>query len=224
MFVPENMSHGKAVDPWRTKPLQIADLSWLKLVGLAKHKHSNMVPKSVKRFVSLLDFETDLILTPQYKGHYLLSICNPANQWPTNAALVAFVHSVFLELANKSYVYYYCYCLGGLQWYSCKSSQRSDPGLAVKVHGDGSEILSRLYVHFSDAKIVQYFAELIKQQQIDYHQNLSADQDFCGEGALTPDSDSVAERRSLLITPDLSKCAVFRNLKPKDPPNHPEHM
>lgn len=37
-------------------------------------------------------------------------------------------------------------------------------------------------------------------------------------------TESVAERRSLLITPDLSKCAVFRNLKPKDPPNHPEHM
>ena len=28
--------------------------------------------------------------------------------------------SVFLELANKSYAYYYCYCLGGLQWYPCK--------------------------------------------------------------------------------------------------------
>ncbi|KAL9968636.1 hypothetical protein ACROYT_G020751 [Oculina patagonica] len=214
MFVPENMSHGKAVDPWRTKPLQIADLAWLKLAGLAKNKHFNMVPKSVKRFVSVLDFETDLIVTPQYKGHYLRSLCNYANQWPTNAALVAFVHSVFLELANKSYVYYYCYCLGGLQWSCCKRNQRSDPGLVVEVHGDGSEILSRLGVHFSDAKIVQYFTELIKQQQIDYHQSLSTEKDFIGEGALTPESDTVPERKSLLVSTDLSKCAVFRNVKP----------
>ena len=27
-------------------------------------------------------------------------------------------------------------------------------------------------------------------------------------------ADSVAERKSVLITPDLSKCAVFRNVKP----------
>ncbi|KAJ7394359.1 Guanine nucleotide exchange protein smcr8 [Desmophyllum pertusum] len=223
MFVPENMSHGKAVDPWRTKPLQIADLAWLKLAGLAKNKHFNMVPKSVKRFVSVLDFEKISLFLPfptiaavDVVGHYLRSLCNCVNQWPSNAALVAFVHSVFLELANKAYVYYYAYCLGGLQWCCCKSNQRSDPGVAVEIHGDGSEILSRLGVHFSDAKIVQYFTELIKQQQIDYYQSLSVDHDFFGEGALTPDSDSVPERRSLLISTDLSKCAVFRNVKPLD--------
>lgn len=213
MFVPENISHGKAVVPWRTKPLQIADLAWLKLVGLAKSKHHNMVPKSVKRFVSVLDFETDLIVTPQYKGHYLRSFCNHANQWPTNAALVAFIHSVFLELANKSYVYYYTYCLGGLQWCCCKSSQRSYPGQAVEAR-DGSEILSRLRVHFSDAKIVQHFAELIKQQQVDFYQSLSPDQDFSDEVAVSADSDSLPKNQSLLITTDLSKCAVFRNVKP----------
>lgn len=214
MFVPENTSHGKAVVPWRTKPLQMADLSWLKLVGLAKNKHMNMLPKSVKRYVSVLNFETDLIETPQYKGHYLRSFCNYANQWPTNAALVAFVHSVFLELANKSYVYYYAYCLGGLKWCCCESNQRSDFGQVVESR-DASETLRKLRVYFSDAKIVQYFAELIKQQQVDFYQSQHHDQDFAAEGAVSPDSDSSAENASLIIA-DLSKCAVFRNVKPLD--------
>ncbi|PFX33758.1 Smith-Magenis syndrome chromosomal region candidate gene 8 protein-like [Stylophora pistillata] len=196
MFVPENMSHGKVVDPWRTKPLQIADLAWLKLVGLAKSKHFNMIPKSVK-------------------GCYIRPMCNINNTWPSNAALVAFVHSVFLELANKAYVYYFASCLGGLQWCCCKSDQQSQSGQAI-VDVDGSEVLSRLRVHFSDAKIVQYFSELIKQQQIDYFNNLSADQDFVGERTLTPESDSASERRSLLICTDPSKCVVFHNVKSQE--------
>lgn len=215
MFVPENMSHGKVVDPWRTKPLQIADLAWLKLVGLAKSKHFNMIPKSVKRFVSVLDLETDRIVTPQYKGCYIRPMCNINNMWPSNAALVAFVHSVFLELANKAYVYYFAYCLGGLQWCCCKSNQQSQFGQAI-ADVDGPGVLSRLRVHFSDAKIVQYFTELIKQQQIDYFNNLSADQDFVGEITLTPESDSASERRSLLICTDPSKCIILRNSKPQE--------
>ncbi|CAH3044368.1 unnamed protein product [Porites evermanni] len=205
MFVPENMSHGRAVAPWRTKPLQIADLSWLKLAGLAKSRHLNMVPKSVKRYVSMLDYEKDLIVTPQYKGHYLRSFCNYASRWPSNAALVAFVHSVFLELASKSYVYYYNYCLGGLHWCYCK---RYTCGLLTVP--DASDVLNRLRVHFSDAKVVQYFAELIKQQQIDFFPSLSPDEDYSHEG---PDSSDL-ESPSLLITTDLSKCAIFQNLRP----------
>lgn len=212
MFVPENTNYGKAIVPWRTKPLQIADLAWLKLVGLAKNKHMNMVPKSVKRYVSVLNFETDLIETPPYKGHYLRSFCNFSNQWPTNSSLVAFVHSVFLELANKSYIYYYAYCLEGLECCFGKSSKRADSGHADEMR-DASEILSRLRVHFSDAKIVQYFAELVKQQQVEFHQTQAPEQDFSTEAAAC-DPDSLPE--NALIIADLSKCAVFRNVKPLD--------
>lgn len=215
MFVPENTNHGKAIVPWRTKPLQIADLAWLKLVGLAKNKHMNMIPKSVKRYVSVLNFETDLIESPQYKGHYLRAFFNFSNQWPSNAAIVAFIHSVFLELASKSYVYYYSYCLGGLQCCFGKRDQSGGTGKAAELR-NGSEILSRLRVYFSDAKIVQYFAELVKQQQVEFHQTQIPELGMSGEAAVVYDSDLIPENSPPLIIADLSNCKVFCNVKPLD--------
>ncbi|KXJ14395.1 guanine nucleotide exchange protein smcr8a isoform X2 [Exaiptasia diaphana] len=192
MFVSETSScHGRAVIPWRKKALHITDLPCLRLVGLCKSNRRCLIPKSVGRYVSILDYETGIIVSPPYKGVFLKAAFSYRNSWPSNATLLAYMHSLFLELACKAYVLYYTCALG--------------PALIDKASGDSKastdeiEVLNRLGVHFSDAAIVQHFAEVIKNQQIDSY--------FSGN----------EEIKAQTIINDLSKCTKFRNLPPFNP-------
>ncbi|XP_048577864.1 guanine nucleotide exchange protein smcr8a [Nematostella vectensis] len=195
MFVPQKTSaNGWVVFPWRRKPLHVTDLASLKLAGLCKSRHGNMLPKSVKRYVSVLDFETSCLLTPPYKGIFLSTIFNSRNAWPTNTSLVAFIHSVFLEFASKAYVYYYAHCLNGPNKCTCNYGDRSQ----VKQPSDEVEVLNRLEIHFSDAKIIQYFCEVLKDQQIDFFHS------------------SEQGHRPPSISADLCQCKQFRNVASLD--------
>jgi len=74
--------------PWRTAPLRMADLGNLKLLGLAKHGTTHPIPKSVERYVTILDLEQEVLRAPQFRGgNFVLSIVAPRAQWPVRALL-----------------------------------------------------------------------------------------------------------------------------------------
>ncbi|XP_077976951.1 guanine nucleotide exchange protein smcr8a-like [Glandiceps talaboti] len=166
LFVPGHSSRYHVVVPWHTLPLTLADLGKMKLVGLCKGRSPrspNVLPSSVRRYVTVLDYDKNTLCTPPYKGFYINTIVSRKKQFKTDQVFLAYIHSILLELASKAYLYYHSFCLNSTSIKSSESSRSPTKNLKPSMSG----YLSKLGLVDSDAKIVEYFVELIKQQQVD---------------------------------------------------------
>ncbi|XP_046848775.1 guanine nucleotide exchange protein smcr8b-like isoform X2 [Xenia sp. Carnegie-2017] len=166
LFVPGNCRGSQQVIPWRTKPLKLSDLGRIKLVGLAKSKQFNPLPKSVEAYVSTFDFESKTLVTPPYKGKFLCDILATRRNWKSDSLFLSYIHSVFLEITLKTFVCYYAISL---------RSSTTDSNLPWKQRTLVPREFSRQYlddvfdlsgVLGSDTQIILYFLDLITQQQL----------------------------------------------------------
>ncbi|XP_006816870.1 uncharacterized protein LOC102807106, partial [Saccoglossus kowalevskii] len=93
-------------------------------------------------------------------GVYIESLVNKKKQFRSDETFIAHIHSVLLQLASKSYLYYHSYCLN--------STSNKDAQFSSTNHQAGKKTMaSFLGVTDGDADIVKYWVELIKQQQVD---------------------------------------------------------
>ncbi|XP_070568600.1 guanine nucleotide exchange protein smcr8a-like isoform X2 [Ptychodera flava] len=167
LFVPGHSSRYHVVVPWRTNPLSLADLGKIKLVGLCKPRSPrspNVLPSSVRKYVSILDYDKSSLHSPPYKGNFINGIVSRKKQFKSDQVFIAYIHSILLELASKAYLYYHSFCLNSTDGKSLQSSS-SSPTNNHKTSVSG--FLGKLGVTDGDAKIVEYWVELVKQQQVD---------------------------------------------------------
>ncbi|XP_074653677.1 guanine nucleotide exchange protein smcr8a-like [Tubulanus polymorphus] len=172
VFMPGHSSYHQLAVINATRPLRIPDLVKHKILGLVitenqrKRTHEYLVPDSVKRYVSVIDLEKGIIQAPEYTGQVVKLIVRKCKNFPSEEAYVAFIESVLLELASKAFIFYHTYviykgtndsALTGGQTYE-RSRELAQPS---------STMFSTIGIHRGDWSIIQYFAEVIKQQQTD---------------------------------------------------------
>ncbi|XP_071478743.1 guanine nucleotide exchange protein smcr8a-like [Diadema antillarum] len=171
LFVPGHSSRYHLVVPWHTKPLCMADLSRMKLVGLAVSKSvSRVVPGSVRRYITLFDFDQSTLYTPPYKGTCLDAIVSRHKHFQTDQSYLAYIQSVLLELASKAFLYYHSYCLNSPNSQLVNSTSSGDSyqrPTNTPPRVSPSSFLAKLGLMDGDSRIVEYWVELIKRQQID---------------------------------------------------------
>lgn len=165
LLVPGHSCTSHAVIPWQTKPIKIADLSRVKLIGLCKpeRRNGNLNLGSVRRYVSILDFDKKVYEGPAYKGDVLTTLYSKRKSFKSEKPFLALIHSTLMELALKSFVYYYSFCMKPP---SGKSSWQ-DPGESHLQRCKSQAFLASLSLGTHDANIVRYFTDVVKRQQLE---------------------------------------------------------
>ncbi|XP_065828955.1 guanine nucleotide exchange protein smcr8a-like [Oscarella lobularis] len=164
LFVPGHSSRQQVI-AWQTTQLSLIDLTRVKLVGISK-KCSNPVPKSIRPYVTLYDCDREMLVTPPYKGHFVDSIVNRNKQWKSEAAYVAHIHSVFLEMAQKTYLFYHAFILNPSPGISKAPSSAAHQARERPSQMTPESFLSKLNVTDDDQRIIKHFANTVSLQQL----------------------------------------------------------
>eukprot|EP00039_Didymoeca_costata_P007557 m.101197 g.101197 ORF g.101197 m.101197 type:complete len:783 (-) comp13735_c0_seq1:1363-3711(-) len=197
LFVPGH-SNREQVIAWRQSwPLRIPDLGHIKLIGLSKSiRHG--IPKALRNCISILDFEKEIILTPMYNGVFLERLLLVRREIRSEAVLLAHVHSVFMEIARKAFLYFHVLCMGsGVP--SGTLDGESIPKMSARKWAQRKEFLQHHGVTDSDVHIVEYLAEVVKtQHEVEYLSTF---------GGISPESRACVRNIRL----DNTKCNRFAN-------------
>ncbi|XP_033123540.1 guanine nucleotide exchange protein SMCR8-like isoform X2 [Anneissia japonica] len=162
LFIPGHSRHHFQITPWYTKPLTILDVGRMKLVGLAKvGSLHRVIPNVVRNYVSIFDFEKQELYTPPYQGTYVHALVNKSRMLRSDVSFVAYIQTVFLEMASKAFLYYHSYCLADHN--AKNSSELMNPS---KEKETIEKFLAKLGIADGDTHIIMYWTELIKQQQL----------------------------------------------------------
>ncbi|XP_071954839.1 guanine nucleotide exchange protein smcr8a-like [Antedon mediterranea] len=162
VFIPGHSSHSQII-PWYTKPVTIADVGRIKLVGLAKEGSLHrVIPGVVRNYVSIFDFDKQVMYTPPYKGNYLQTLVAQCRLLRSDVSFLAYIQSVFLEMSSKAFLFYHAYCLAD---HNSKQSNEHFMNSAEEKSTINS-FLAKLGITDADSHIIMYWTELIKQQQL----------------------------------------------------------
>ncbi|XP_064404897.1 uncharacterized protein LOC135350111 isoform X2 [Halichondria panicea] len=167
MFIPGHSSKQQIIT-WQENPLNVKDLSRVKLVGMSHTALNNMGPH-LKKCISHWDVSTGKMTTPPYSGDLLKPILSRTRYLKNEQAFVAHILSVLVDISMKAYVYYHCY----------KTSRQAASGeTTAKVY---HSVLQRidspqrqrclflqhnLGVRGSDVDILEYLLDIIREQQL----------------------------------------------------------
>ena len=141
---------------------KFTELSTLKLVGLSRAV-AGRVPHAVLRQVGIMDLDAGTFSGIQYHGHYVSAMLDRQLHFPSDAALLAHMHDIYLQLACKAFLYYHDFCL--------RIDNEDAPVLLHEVcsprHDDlkMQTFFKNIAVFGSDMDIVRYLAETVKRQQ-----------------------------------------------------------
>ncbi|RDD46793.1 Smith-Magenis syndrome chromosomal region candidate gene 8 protein-like protein [Trichoplax sp. H2] len=186
-FLPEEASYPTYIYVRRKEPLKIADLAKTKLLGLIG---TEVVPKAIERYVSIINCDKNVIVTPPYKGRIIYRLINKDNKWKSEKYFFAYVKSIYAEIIGKAFIYYVLFC-------SRLNSTTTLYEHCIDYYKSSSHFLADIDVKDSDRHIVEYFAEIIK---------LREDGKRCVLKYKTLDIDGIICPKLLL---DMKKCAKF---------------
>lgn len=165
LFVPGHSENEKVIS-WRdSRPLQLADLAQVKLIGLSKQVH-NGLPKSVERYVSVLDIESESFTSPKYHGTLIGRLLHIGMEVNDERVLLATIHSEFLDWASVAFLYFHMHCLESKEEDKIPDFDSSCLNWANKTKKNESVFLAKHGVEHSDVKIVKYLAQVVKTQQV----------------------------------------------------------
>jgi hypothetical protein len=139
----------------------------MKLIGLSRHKSiTPVVPHEVQDYSTVLDYDESTLRTAPYKGFHLTHMIKTCKHFRSDQACIAFIHSHLLELAQNAFVYYHSYCLNSPNLQPIQGSDTSNTG-HDQVRNASIAYLNRLGISDGDVDIIEYWVEIIKQQQMD---------------------------------------------------------
>eukprot|EP01114_Cavostelium_apophysatum_P003624 TRINITY_DN1365_c0_g1_i4.p1 TRINITY_DN1365_c0_g1~~TRINITY_DN1365_c0_g1_i4.p1 ORF type:complete len:879 (+),score=189.03 TRINITY_DN1365_c0_g1_i4:167-2803(+) len=144
VFVVGHLRKHSSIIPWHVKPVKIADLSWLKLIGLSKVV---AIPKAIERYVTVLDVDTEILNAPPYSGDFIEEIVSKKT-WPDEDTYLAAIHEVLFKICSKSCLYYHLCCVGQTAFPNSTQkdedsvSQKEEIGGPPSFRGRHSDILS----------------------------------------------------------------------------------
>ncbi|EDV24954.1 uncharacterized protein TRIADDRAFT_56403 [Trichoplax adhaerens] len=109
-----------------------------KLLGLIG---TEVVPKAIERYVSIINCDKNVIVTPPYKGRIIYRLINKDNKWKSEKYFFAYV--------KRQGIYLLRFVLFTIKQY----------------YNSSSHFLADIDVKDSDRHIVEYFAEIIKLRE-----------------------------------------------------------
>lgn len=175
LFVPGHSSHQQVI-PWHTNRLQLGNLATIKLIGLMKKKKGPaLLPLSIEHYVTVFDYDAEMLLTPPYTGRFVDSIVARQKHWKNEEAYIAHIHSVFLEIAQKAFIFYHKYIMNPSVSLSPRMSPITGTDFLCKTEKSSTRpdtyLKTNLDVTQGDADIIWYFAEIICRQQMAEYQD-----------------------------------------------------
>ncbi|XP_033740175.1 guanine nucleotide exchange protein smcr8a-like [Pecten maximus] len=174
-FLPNNPrcpggAHPNSHLTWLSHLPKITDLGGMKLVGVCRPEKKPMdrlITPAFKRFVTILDVDRRVLLSPAYQGSFLTLLTSKKKSFKFESdALLAYIKGLLSEISSKAFIFFHLFCLGNAgtiaSGYSLHARSKSFQQTVVA-------FLTRLGALDSDAVIVQYLAEMIKHQHIENH-------------------------------------------------------
>lgn len=170
LFVPGHSSQRQVIT-WQETPLDARDLSRVKLIGLC-NKSTQPIGPHIKPYVSYWDCSSGKLWTPSYTGELLKPIVSRTKDKKNEEVFLTHIHSVLMEIAMKAFVYYHGYCI------SLNGTKRSptfelSPRKCHTVISDKAifkklkmAFLQKLGIKNSDVDIIEYFVDVIREQQL----------------------------------------------------------
>jgi len=105
-----------AFNPWKTTPLELSDLSSLKLIGMPKtlsKEKTLLIPINVVNYISRIDLDTEDYVGVMYSSHYGIvdEILGQRKNWINENIYTAHIQSQLYDLGMKSFYHYHLCCI-----------------------------------------------------------------------------------------------------------------
>lgn len=169
LFVPGHSSRQQVI-LWQRTPLDTQDLSRVRLMGLHCQGSSDML-SHVRRYISYWDCNSGKLYTPQYRGELLKPILMRNKDRKNEAVFLTHIHSVISDIAMRAFIYYHGHCSSQTTLLRRPSSSEAAPRKYHTVTSEPpkktrSTFLQLLGVKDSDVDIIEYFVEVLRDQQL----------------------------------------------------------
>ena len=205
---------------WTKGPFLISNLATVKLIGLAKSRGHDAVPKSVSNYVTVLDLENSTLLAPQYQGTYLNTLFDSQKDWPEAVFNEAF-HAAQLELSSQAFMMFAWEYMGcDINTVPSRYDSRRMP---VAVPFMKIDPLSFMLSKFSspDVKIIKQLVEVFKEELLqDYVKSISSNADEKQEEerarfSCIDHTGRLSHSETPSVKLNLMKCTLFSNIGKK---------
>ena len=112
-FIPGFFYRPNCVRALQKDSLTLVDIAECRIIGLIqqdKKLTSHLIPKAVKKLVTIFDVDNKSLFSPQYKGS-LVNRFTKAKKFKSEGAYLTCVHSCLTNLSSLAYVFYTTVCM-----------------------------------------------------------------------------------------------------------------
>ncbi|XP_076076848.1 uncharacterized protein LOC143047601 isoform X2 [Mytilus galloprovincialis] len=155
---------------WSSKAIAVTDLIEIKLIGICRHEKKSvdrMVPKAVQKYITLLDVERRVIISPVYQGSLITTILSRKKSFKTEEGYIQFIKVSLCEFSSKAFIFFHSFCLGTVG--TLTGNRGSIISESDSVKKTATAFLSKLGIQDCDIDIMEYLTELVKYQHIEDH-------------------------------------------------------
>ncbi|XP_053397435.1 uncharacterized protein LOC123551904 [Mercenaria mercenaria] len=170
MFVPYTPRSSSVGLLCQIKQLKMSDIHRFQLRGVIrsdKRSVDYMVPKSVRRYVTLIDLEKSIMYCQPYQGillNFITSVHNKKKTFKSEAAILTYVQLCLQEISTKAFSFYHAVTSSNED---IDFSGASLPHRSSMLELTLEKYLNRAGIHNSDCRIIKYLTEIVKLQQIE---------------------------------------------------------
>lgn len=162
----------------------------LKLVGVCRPERKpfdRFIPSAIKKLCTVFDVKRREIFCPVYQGYYLSLLDNRVRNYKMEEMLTTLIKSIMVEISSKAFIYFHSFCIGpaGVGRQDYKFLQQQSSSFQRRV----SNFMAKIGVHDSDAHIIEFLCETIKQQLIQDHFQTRASVSHMPERPLSTHND-----------------------------------
>lgn len=162
-FLPTNTLRPKKVYPWFTRKLTLSDLGNIGIVGMPKVSETkNPVPLSLRSYVSLLDYNTQILHAPFYYGERLAEMFDTSKQF-NEKTFRNFIAQIWSEFVSEAYVRFVGHFTDTKNLFRMANASGVCPPFLVS---EGANNVLRVKSVSCDLEILMYFVETLKTQLV----------------------------------------------------------
>lgn len=170
IFLTSYHRNHKSFIPWTKCLPSLYKMTDLKLVGVCRPERKpfdRFIPSAIKKLCTVFDVKRREIFCPVYQGYYLSLLDNRVRNYKMEEMLTTLIKSIMVEISSKAFIYFHSFCIGpaGVGRQDYKFLQQQSSSFQRRV----SNFMAKIGVHDSDAHIIEFLCETIKQQLIQDH-------------------------------------------------------
>lgn len=168
IFVGGHSSHYQII-PWQSKPLQMRQLTQVRLIGLSSS--TSPLPNYLKKHVAYWDWTKNILSTPTYNGNILNPILSRARDKKNEELFLSIVESVLADLALKTFLCFHGFYTQS-EYQLCLRQPKPTPEISarkfysVAPRKDKIHFLSGIGIKDSDVDIIDHWINILRQQQL----------------------------------------------------------